>query len=119
MGEVPLSILRHVSPVSICEKDEVIHFRRWFRRQSIPLASLQKVEYAYHAVVGFVAVWCFTGESGEEIVVGEHCPGLRRLLKTLEQKLPPFSLAEWQRQFDEGDVEDTLVVWERAAQHPT
>jgi hypothetical protein len=88
---------------------------RWLlQRQSIRLDELQKIEYAYHAVVGFVAVWIFTARDGREIVVAPQRPGLSRLLSELETQLPGFSLAHWRREFEAGDVEDTLLVWAAA-----
>lgn len=113
---VATALLRRASPwlpglPFIRLKDGAIHERRLLQRQSIRLDELQKIEYAYHAVVGFVAVWIFTTRDGREIVVSAQRPGLPRLLADLEAALPGFSREHWRREFEAGDVEDTLLVW--------
>ncbi len=92
-------------------RDGAIHDRWLLQRRSMRLDELQKIEYAYHAVVGFVAVWIFTARDGREIVVSPQRPGLSRLLAELESQLPGFSREHWRREFEAGDVEDTLVIW--------
>lgn len=114
---VATALLRRASPwlpglPYIQLRDGVIHARRLLQRPSIRLDELQTIEYAYHAVVGFVAVWIFTARDGREIVVPPQRPGLPRLLADLEVQLPGFSREQWRRAFEAGDVEDTLLVWE-------
>jgi hypothetical protein len=77
----------------------------------MPLSELQKLEYAYQAAIGFAAVWIFTSKSGEEIVIGSWRTGIPRVLRVLESELPPFSISNWKQAFEEGDVEDTLLLW--------
>ena len=96
-------------------QDGAIRERRLMRRRSIRLDELQKIEYAYQAVVGFAAVWIFTARDGREIVVSPQRPGLPRLLKELEAHLPGFSRERWRQAFEAGDVEDTLPVWTATA----
>jgi hypothetical protein len=112
----PAAILQHacrwLPGVPFIElHDGAIYARRLLQRQSIRLDELQKIEYAYHAVVGFVAVWIFTARDGCEIVVSPQRPGLSRLLAELERQLPGFSRERWRREFEAGDVEDRLLVW--------
>jgi hypothetical protein len=92
-------------------REGAIHERRVRHRTSIRLDELQTIEYAYHAVVGFTAVWIFTARDGREIVVSPQRPGLPRLLADLEAQLPGFSREKWRRELEAEDVEDTLLVW--------
>ena len=93
-------------------RNGVIHDRWPLQHRSMRLDELLKIEYAYHAVVGFAAVWIFTARDGREIEVSPQRPGLSRLLAELETQLPGFSRAHWRREFEAGDVEDTLLVWD-------
>jgi hypothetical protein len=113
---VALALLRRASPwlpglPFVQWRDGAIHERRLLQRQSIRRDELQTIEYAYHAVIGFSAVWIFTARDGRKIVVSPQRPGLPRLLLDLEMQLPGFSCAHWLREFEAGDVEDTLLVW--------
>ena len=113
---VAMALLRRAGPwlpgiPFIQLRDNTIQDRRLLQRQSIRLAELQSIEYAYHAVVGFAAVWLFTARDGREMVVSPRRPGLARLLADLEVQLPGFSREHWRREFETGVVEDTLLVW--------
>ena len=117
---VAMALLRRASPwlpglPFIQLRGGAIHERRVLHRTSIRLGELRTIEYAYHAVVGFSAAWIFTARDGREIVVSPQRPGLPRLLADLEVQLPGFSREKWRREFEAGDVEDTLLVWTVAA----
>lgn len=79
--------------------------------EQIPVADISRIKYHYHAVVGFVAVWEFVGRGRRSVLVSGEAKGIDAVLASLEGSLPGFSLAEFRRQFDEGDVEDSLDVW--------
>jgi hypothetical protein len=109
---VPIGFLRSVGLPFICIRAGAIQSSVLLRRESRNLAELQKIEYAYHAVVGFAALWILTFQDGEERVVSPHRAGLSRALLDLERRLPGFSLENWRQEFAAGDVEDTLLLWE-------
>lgn len=110
--QVPIGLLRSVGLPFLCVGAGAIQSSVLFRRESRNLAELQKIEYAYHAAVGFAALWILTFQDGEEWVVPPHRAGLSRALLDLERQLPGFSLENWRKEFAEGDVEDTLLLWE-------
>jgi len=108
---IPIALMRLTSFACVYVQHGVLHSHELFLHKTMALADMQKVEYAYHAVIGFVAVWIFTSKTGEEIVVGSCRTGIPRLLRILESELPPFSVSNWKQAFKEGDVEDTLLLW--------
>lgn len=79
--------------------------------EELPLSDLSQIKYHYHAVVGFVAVWEFIAKTGKSLVVDAKANGIDDVLNKLEELLPGFSLAEFKRKFDKGDVEDAIDVW--------
>lgn len=109
---VPIWFLRSAGVPFLCVRAGAIQRSVLFRRESRTLADLKKIEYAYHAVVGFIAVWIFTFQDNEELVVPPHRAGLFRVLLELERQLDGFSIEKWHKEFAEGDVEDTLLLWE-------
>jgi hypothetical protein len=97
-----------------CVDGEILKWQAW-RKDSMSLEELEQINYHYHAVVGFVSCWEFVSRSGRSLSVDGHARGLKVTLQSLESQLPGFSMAEFQRQFAAGDVEDTLEVWRRPA----
>jgi len=79
--------------------------------EEIRVSDISGIKYHYQAVVGFVAVWEFIGRGSKSVSVGSEAKGIDAVLGSLEKSLPGFSLAEFRRQFDEGDVEDSIDVW--------
>ena len=79
--------------------------------EELPLSDISEIKYHYHAVVGFIAVWEFIGKSGRSLLVDAKANGIDDVLTNLEQLLPGFSLADFKRRFDKGDVEDAIDVW--------
>lgn len=77
------------------------------------LADMVEINYHYHAVVGFLASWEFVSRSGASLCVAGNAWGMKAALHALEQSLPGFSIAEFERKLQAGDVEDTLEVWRR------
>jgi hypothetical protein len=85
--------------------------RRWWKVETIELADLAEIKFHYHAVVGFVCVWEFVTKSGVSLDHGAvHID--RGLLTSLERAIPGFAQADFDRRFEEGDVEDTVEVWQ-------
>lgn len=82
--------------------------------QCLLISEIQQVRYHYHAVVGFIAVWECIDQHGTVLTIDAKAFGMSRVLQTLETKLPEFSLDKFHRQFEAGDVEDTLEVWNRS-----
>lgn len=112
---LPIAWLRWSGFSFVLLRDGVLHHCTLREHRTLALAAVAKIEYAYHAVVGFVAVWIFTGRDGNELAIDASCPGTRRLLIDLERDLPGFSIAAWRQAFDAGDVEDTVQVWPATA----
>lgn len=79
--------------------------------EKIDVRNLKRIEYHYHAVVGFVSMWEFIDKDGKSINIDGKTRGLQLVLNQLERTLPGFSLKEWRSMFDDGDVEDSFVVW--------
>lgn len=92
-------------------KNGAIVCRQKWRRQQIALSDLEGVTFHYHAVVGFIGVWEFTSRSGLTISAGTHRIS-RRFLAQLEKHLPPFRAADFDAAFKDGDVEDSLLLWQ-------
>ena len=79
--------------------------------EEIRISDIFEIRYHYHAVVGCVAVWEFIGRNEKRILVDGRAKGIDSVFSNLERVLPGFSLAEFNRKFDEGDVEDAIDVW--------
>lgn len=84
-------------------------------RESMPLSEVARVNFHYHAVVGFIGVWEFVAESGITLHISGDAKGIDHVISALEHFLPGFSKARFDEQFRDGDVEDSLEVWTR---HP-
>lgn len=80
-------------------------------RERMSLADISKIHFHYHAVVGFVAEWEFVDIAGNTLVIDAKATGIESLISSLEKALPGFSIAEFDRKFRQGDVEDTIDVW--------
>lgn len=79
------------------------------KKESVALSELSAIKFSYHAVVGFIGVWEFIGKSGNVVCVSSEAKGIKETLRQIEKVLPGFSLQEFERKFQAGDVEDTLV----------
>lgn len=84
------------------------------KKQYLSINELSVIKFSYHAVIGFVGVWEFTGNSGRVVCVSSETKGISEVLRSLETELPGFSLKEFERKLEEGDVEDSLDVWQRS-----
>ena len=115
---VPIWLLRSVGIPFLCVREDAMQSSVLLRCYSRTLGDLKKIEYSYQAVVGFIAVWKFTFQDDEELVVSPHRAGLYRVLLDLERKLDGFSIEKWHREFAQGDVEDTLLLWRAKPHHP-
>lgn len=96
-----------------CSEREIVKRHGW-RKESMALPDIAHIKFHYHAVVGFVSCWEFVSRSGSSLLIDGAAHGITAALHALEKNLPGFSLAAFQRQFKEGDVEDTLEVWRAA-----
>ena len=83
----------------------------WRTIDVLPLTELAQIKYHYHAVVGFTAVWEFISVSGRSFTVATYSNTMPKALAELEGRLRNFSVEDFNRKFQEGDVEDTLDVW--------
>lgn len=115
---IPARVLRLTSWSYLHLQNGALRSVNGWKVETIALADLDRVEYAYSAVVGFTAVWIFVSRDGREITAAPYRTGLKALLPQLERELPPFTIAQWAWDFKCGDVEDTLVVWSHRNQHP-
>jgi hypothetical protein len=116
--DVPSLFLRFMGIPVVYLRDGTIHDCALFKCRTMKLEHLEKIEYAYQAVIGYSAVWIFSSKQGEEVAVLPYRAGLFRLLSDLAAHCPGFSLAKWRQEFADGDVEDTLVLWEAARDLP-
>lgn len=82
-----------------------------FKTERMPLVDISEIKFHYHAVVGFIAVWEFIDTKGDTLLINARAIGIKKLIVGLEEKLPGFSQAEFDRKFREGDVEDSIDVW--------
>ena len=97
-------------PETLRIKDGLLIKRHRFHTETMPLANLASVQFHYQAVIYFACVWEFTDTSGRTLSVGGFT-FRRRLIRQLALHLPGFSEREFDRLFDDGDVEDSLEVW--------
>ena len=79
--------------------------------ESMELSNLYEIKYHYHAVVGFISEWEFIDKYGKSLRVDGEIPGIDKVLAQLEELLPKFSLNEFKKKFDAGDMEDSIDVW--------
>ena len=84
------------------------------KTESVALSELSAIKFSYHAVVGFVGVWEFIDADSRVVCVSTESWGVKEMLRQIENSLPGFSLLEFERMFQAGDVEDTLDVWQRS-----
>lgn len=85
--------------------------KAWFKPESFPLADLSEIHFHYHAVVGFECQWEFISVQGQNLTLNSM--GLsRRFVHDIEHYVPRFSAADFYKEFDQGDIEDSLVVWQ-------
>lgn len=85
------------------------------RRESVALADIERVRFHYSAVAGFIGSWEFFSKDGSSLNVSGEAKGIEQVLPNLEKSLPGFSMAEFRKQFEAADVEDTIEVWRRHA----
>jgi len=85
-----------------------------WRSESLSIDDICAIKYHYHAVVGFIAVWEFIDQHDNTLTVEASTRGLDEVFQELEKRLPGFSLDNFEQQFRDGDVEDTLDIWSRA-----
>ena len=97
-------------PDTIRIQNGMLICRHRFRKESMRLADLESVHFHYQAVVGFAGAWEFIDTSGRSLSVGGYT-FRRKLIRQLAQHLPGVSESEFERLFNEGDVEDSLEVW--------
>ncbi|QDH68912.1 hypothetical protein [Marilutibacter alkalisoli] len=98
-------------PERVRLRGDRIVVRRGLRLESIAVADIRAIRFHYHAVVGFVSVWELVSRHGCSLMIEGRAWGARSVLGALEVRLPGFSLQELDRQFEQGDVEDTLELW--------
>lgn len=93
-----------------CSERELVKLG-WRRREAMALADIARIDFHYHAVVGFVSAWEFVSRSGRSLHVSGDAHGIDAVLRALERYLPGFSIAAFKRELEAGDVEDTIEVW--------
>ena len=98
-------------PEKISLRDQTIIWKYRGKQEQMPISDISEIKYHYHAVVGFVAVWEFIDRSAKRLLVHGEAKGIETVLSSLENALTGFSLVEFQRKFDEGDVQDVIDVW--------
>ena len=98
--------------VFLCDQAIVTKYRG--KEAQMPISDIAEIKYHYHAVVGFVAVWEFIGVNADRLLVRGDAKGIETVLSTLERVITGFSLNEFNRKFDQGDVEDVIDVWKAA-----
>ncbi|MDK1286267.1 hypothetical protein [Pseudoalteromonas umbrosa] len=98
---------------------EIVRYKHGFLRKyhfgkpkKIRVSELNKIEYSYHAVVGFIGIWSFIDINGNNISASSKSFGIQSTLNRLEKALEGLSFDEFECQFYRGDVVDTLTVWE-------
>lgn len=82
-----------------------------FKKESIDINELVKIKYHYDAVVGFTSVWEFIDSKGKSLNIDGKARGLTNTLTHLESVLTDFSMTDFKKQFEAGDVVDTLDIW--------
>lgn len=92
--------------------DSVVKRHRW-KYEKIDLADLSQIKFHYYAVSGFACEWEFIAASGKSFSIKANGIDKRLLLK-LEQHLPNFSAEHFYKEFNDGDVKDSLEVWSAA-----
>ncbi|MBQ4880618.1 hypothetical protein J8M21_25805, partial [Pseudoalteromonas luteoviolacea] len=79
------------------------------RPEKIKVSKLCRIEYSYHAVIGFIGIWSFIDIDGNNIEVYSQAIGIKPALLSLEKVLHGLCLDDFERQFEDGDVVDTLT----------
>lgn len=91
---------------------ELIHLAS-FRLQRMRLNELVELRFHYHAVVGFVGVWECRDAKQNSLNFAHSSIGRKTLLRKFERELEGFSIDHFQKLFEDGDIEDELLVWRR------
>lgn len=94
-------------------KDGTLIKKRLWQSESMALDDICSVKYQYQAVVGFIAVWEFFDKAGNALSLASSAAGLDAVFSELQLRLPGFSLNNFEQQFRDGDVEDSLDIWTR------
>lgn len=79
--------------------------------QRLALSELKEINYHYHAAVGFLSNWEFVDKEGRCLDVDGKAIGMSKVLSILDSSLSGFSLSDFKKQFEDGDIEDVLNVW--------
>ncbi len=97
-------------PDQLYFEDGVLVKKQKWTIEKMPITDLARIEFHYHAVVGFACVWEFISKSGHSIFVSRNSID-KKLASMLENHLPNFSSQQFYDDFGEGDIEDSLVIW--------
>jgi hypothetical protein len=107
-------VIWRLQPDKVSYVNGVVHVKAGGKKESVALSEVSAIKFSYHAVVGFIGVWEFTTNSGRVVCVSSEARGIKETMPQIEKALSGFSLEEFERKFQAGDVEDTLDVWQRA-----
>ena len=98
-------------------KDRRIHHIGFFYHRTCSINDISSIYYHYDAAVGaYEASWEFKLLSGGIMSFSYLNLGVGALLRHFEALLPGFSRKRFKKQFEEGDVVDSLCVW-RSQEH--
>jgi hypothetical protein len=82
-------------------------------RKKIEYSEISKIEYWYHAVIGFSSALIIELKNAETLTIPSSLfIHFQSILNELSVKLPGLSKVNLEQLIHENDVEDTLLIWE-------
>jgi len=81
----------------------------------VAIRDIRRIDYHYHAVVGFLGVYVLTARNGERFDVDEATPGFPSLWQAARRELPGLGPSDRTADIEAGDLEDSITVWEARA----
>jgi len=81
-----------------------------FKSESYPLADLSEIHFHYHAAIGFECQWEFIFAQGQSLTLNSLLIS-RKFVLAMERHIPRFSAAEFYKEFEQGDIVDSLLIW--------
>lgn len=103
-----------LSPEKAFVCNDKLYKRHMFRSEELAMENLEKIIFHYHAAVGFVGTWEFVSTSGKSLEIDSKANGMNKVLSFLENELENFSINEFDKKFEDGDVVDSIDVWRSA-----
>jgi hypothetical protein len=79
------------------------------------IRDVVRIDYHYHAVVGFIGIYELVARDGRRLLIDERTPGFDHLWRAARQELPGLGPDDRSADIAAGDWEDSVTVWETSS----